>query len=337
MLPFAVFAADTLLHASTVSWPTVERRLARVLEHPPASAGQFPDFPVRDWAFTPAALAELTGLHEAVRGFRAGRERDVLRLALLCTVESVSQASKDGTSLRKRPPGDGRPGRFGTRPTRALVRRTFEANVELLREGVGAQPMPQPGSVVLRGDARELPAVLGDRVGHAVSVFSPPYPNRYDYVANYQLELGFGFVRDAVSLRRLRKEQLRSHMEAPWSGARTVALDALEEFLLSYLASEKPTGRVPRMVSGYFEDMAQVFAGLRKVMQPGATVAIVVATQVFAGELLPTDLLLAELAEAEGCTVEEIWVARGKGIAVQQRAAGYSEAHSRESIIILST
>jgi hypothetical protein len=35
-------------------------------------------------------------------------------------------------------------------------------------------------------------------------------------------------------------------------------------------------------------------------MCPGATVAIVVGTQVFGGEHLPTDLLLAEIAELHG-------------------------------------
>jgi hypothetical protein len=335
LLPFAAFAADTLLHSPVIDWRGVDRRIATVLARAPEQTGSFPDFPVRDWAFGPAALAELSGLHAAIATRRACRERDVLRLAMLCTVEAVSQATKDGTSLRKRPHGEGRRGRFGARRTRVHVRDTFEMNIELIRCGAAAQPAPVEGSVALTGDARDLTTVLGDRVDFDVAVFSPPYPNRYDYVANYQLELGFGFVADARALRTLRKQQLRSHMEAPWSAERSVELPALEEFLAAYLASDEPNGRIVRMASGYFEDMAQVLAGVRKVMQPGGALAIVVGTQVFAGETLPTDLLLAELAEAEGYTVEKIWHVRKKGLAVQQRKLGLA-AVSRESVLFLT-
>jgi len=50
------------------------------------------------------------------------------------------------------------------------------------------------------------------------------------YVAKYQLELGFGFIDDADALRRLRKQQLRSHLEAPWATERTIEHPALDEF-----------------------------------------------------------------------------------------------------------
>jgi hypothetical protein len=261
-----------------------------------------------------------------------------MRLALLSSVELMSQATKDGTSLRKRPHGGGRNGRFGTRHTRIDVQSAFKAKLELLRVGAAAQPVPQLGSAALTGDARHLPAVVGGRSPFDVAVFSPPYPNRYDYASNYQLELGFGFVRDAAQLRDLRKRQLRSHLEAPWAGGRTLELEALDEFLSAYLASQlggAQSGRIFRMVCGYFEDMAQVLSGLHQVMSPGATVAIVVGTQVFGGEPLPTDLLLAEIAESHGFSVKSIWVARAKGMAVQQRNLSPKAVASREVVLVL--
>jgi hypothetical protein len=190
----------------------------------------------------------------------------------------------------------------------------------------------------LTGDARDLEAAVGKRGPFDVAVFSPPYPNRYDYVGNYQLELGFGFVDGADELRDLRKSQLRSHLEAPWAPSRTLELDALDEFLSAYLASDlrsNEAGRVYRMVSGYFEDMSRVLSGLHQVMRPGAPVAIVVGTQVFGGEQLPTDLLLAETAELNGFSVKEIWVARTKGMAVQQRNLAAKAVASREAVLVL--
>jgi len=115
-------------------------------------------------------------------------------------------------------------------------------------------------------------------------------------------------------------------------------LDALDEFLSAYLASGlrgKVPGRVFRMVSGYFEDMSRVLFGLHQVMRPGSIVSIVVGTQVFGGEQLPTDLLLAEIAELHGFSVKEIWMARAKGMAVQQRNQVPKAVTSREVVLVL--
>jgi hypothetical protein len=340
ILPFASFAARTLLYAPTADLAAVDELAAQVLSRPPSRTGRFPDFPVRSWAFGPAALAQLSDLSSGIAALDPGPERDLLRLALLCSVEPMSQATKDGTSLRRRPHGRGRHGRYGSRRTRSDVRAEFEARLELLRQGAQQQPPPPAGTDVFTGDARTLPTLLDGQERFDVAVLSPPYPNRYDYVSNYQLELGFGFIDDAAALRVLRKAQLRSHMEAPWpAGERTVELAALDEFLSAFLASEhrgNESGRVFRMVCGYFEDMAAVLAGMHSMMYPGSVTAIVVGTQVFGGEQLPTDLLLAAIAEQQGYTVKELWVARTKGMAVQQRRKLGRPVSSRETVLLLS-
>lgn len=337
LLPFAAFAGRTLLRVGEADWDKIDRTEPRLLASDSERKGRFPNFPVREWAFTPAALAQLTALHDAIGQVGSVIERDVLRLALLCCVEEMSQATKDGTSLRQRPHGH-RDGRYGLHHSREAVRSAFSDKLALLRIGAGTLASAPPSSEVLTGDARRIAELLDGRK-FDVAVCSPPYPNRYDYVSNYQLELGFGFVDNADALRRLRKAQLRSHLEAPWAEERTLELAALDEFLSALLASEhrsKEVGRVFRMVSGYFEDMSQVLAGMHGVMRPGAQVAIVMGSQVFANEVLPTDLLLAEIAELHGYVVKEIQVARYKGIAVQQRQRVKKPAGSRESVLLLT-
>ncbi len=337
LLPFAVFAAQTLLRVGESDWLLIDNLENQLLARVGDAKGRFPDFPVRKWAFNPAALSQLTDLHDLISDLRPSSERDVLRLALLCCVEEMSQATKDGTSLRKRPYGH-RDGRYGLCHTRADVRAAFSQKLTLLRAGSGSIPTVPAGSELIIGDTRDVGKLLAGRK-FDIAVCSPPYPNRYDYVSKYQLELGFGFIGDSVDLRRLRKSQLRSHMEAPWAEKRTLDIDALDEFLVALLASEHRTGevgRVFRMVSGYFEDMSEVLAGMHSVMRPGASVAIVVGTQVFANETLPTDLILSEIAEFHGYAVKEIWVARQKGIAVQQRQRYKNPNSSRESVLLLS-
>lgn len=338
VIPFSAFASRTLLHIAATDWDALDGQLDRVLAHPISRRGSFPDFPVRAWAFTPAALAELTDLHAAIAQVPEREGRDALRLALLCSVEAVSQAIKDGTSLRRRAKGR-RYGRYGTQRSRLDVRDEFLERLDLLRKGAETAGKPKPGSTVLTGDARDLTKVLKGRKPFDMAVFSPPYPNRYDYVANYQLELGFGFVDSATELRSLRRQQLRSHLEAPASTARTVELPALDEFLASLDASTHTIGqrnRVYRMVTGYFEDMSRVFTELAVVMNEGGKLAVVVGTQVFGGEPLPTDLLLADIACDHGFGTDAVWVARAKGMSVQQRLSGAKPVASRESIVLLS-
>jgi hypothetical protein len=338
ILPFSAFASRTLLRIGDTDWDALDSHLDRVLAHRISRRGQFPDFPVRRWAFTPAALAELTDLHRAIADVPASAGRDVLRLALLCTIEAVSQATKDGTSLRRRAQGS-RNGRYGAQPSRLDVRNEFLDRLDLLRKGAETARPPTQGSAVLTGDARDLAKVLKGRQPFDVAVFSPPYPNRYDYVSNYQLELGFGFVNSAQALRTLRAQQLRSHLEAPACAARTVEHPALDEFLAAFDGSPHvggERGRVYRMVTGYFEDMSQVFAGLAATMTGEAKVAMVVGTQVFGGESLPTDLLLAEIAACHGFETDAVWVARAKGMTVQQRLSGAEPVASRESVVLLT-
>jgi hypothetical protein len=338
LLPFAAFTADALLRAAVADWDLVRRYASRVQAATAVEVGEFPDFPVRDWAFTPAALAELTRLHRAIKRLPLGTERDMVRLALLFIVEQISQATKDGTSLRRRAHSEGRRGRYRTRRTRNQVVTAFLDCLSRLEADATEHSPPMPASRAVIGDARRLRAAVGDDAHFDICIFSPPYPNRYDYTANYQLELGFGFVADRNQLKGLRRAQFRSHLEAPWPEDRTVASPALDEFLTSLLARKRvgdQTGRTFRMVAGYFEDMSSVLAGVAACMRPGAPVGVVVGTQVFAGQELPTDLLIAEIADSKGFTVKDLWMARRKGVAVQQRARYSSIPTSRETVILL--
>jgi hypothetical protein len=334
LLPYPAFAASTMLAAGTADSSAIRTLAAVAAADRRRPAARFPDFPVRDWAFNAGVLGQLCRLGTVIGEADPGIERDLVRLALLTTVEQVSQAIKDGTSLRRRRPGR-RPGRWGADWTAAQVRASFLAKAERIALDVGAGP-PVGLSCCHLGDARGLPTSIGaDSV--SVACFSPPYPNRYDYTANYQLELGFGFCDSREELRALRRAQFRSHLECPWPERRTIASDALDEFLAALLASRRrgdESGRVFRMVAGYFEDMAQVLGELARVVRTGGHVAVVVANQVFAGEELPTDLIIAKLAEDTGFITKSVWVARPKGVAPQQRLRLGSVPASRESVLV---
>jgi hypothetical protein len=325
------------------------------------------DVPAAEWAFAPAAARTLTRVFNALDLAPAGPDRDLVRLAVLSAVERVSYSVKDGTSLRRRLPGGvARPGRPGQQ-RKAMkaadvitsVRQRVEAIVEDLEELCPSSGQEPGSQIPLSGEEAGFPAAsvwAGARCAAPVAVvhadarqwrparescgavvFSPPYPNRYDYSAIYQLELVLGgFVPDAAGLRRVRRQLLRSHLEAPPRDEYRIELPALREFLAAVngsAAKGDESGRVLRMVAGFFEDMADVLWRVAEALRPGASAGVVVGTQTYHGQHLPTDLLLAELGRLAGLEVQALWVVRTKGVASQQRRLATSP--SREAVLVL--
>ncbi|GIH16057.1 hypothetical protein [Rugosimonospora africana] len=372
LLPYATFLASTLTRWRHADPDGIRQVANDALSGYASLPGESQlDVPAADWAFAPAVATTLTQLINAVDRAPAGVNRDLVRLAVLSAVEQVSYAVKDGTSLRRRlPDGPARPGRPGQQreamdvadviagvqarvdaiitDLERTVSATDAASVD--RESVadtGFVPRLSPSTCAAKPASRSVTVVRADTrqwrpaaESCAAVVFSPPYPNRYDYSAVYQLELALGaFVSDAAGLRRVRKQLLRSHLEAPPRDEYRVEHPALREFLAAVNGSRTTgdqAGRVLRMVAGFFEDMADVLARVAEALQAGGSVGLVVGTQTYYGQHLPTDLLLAELATTVGLEVRELWIARAKGVASQQRGmTGLTSLPSRETVLIL--
>lgn len=368
LLPYAAFVSSTMIR-----WREADpAQVLQTGEDALSRCGSFPDdarpdVPAASWAFSPAVAGALTGLLSVLAEAPGGIERDLVRLAVLSAVEQVSYAVKDGTSLRRRLPGGparpGRPGQqreeMGVPDVVASVRGRIGIIAADLEDALSASQGAQGSgagsrgaeagfaarALMVQGDARSAAAVVRAdarrwrpaRESCCAVVFSPPYPNRYDYSAIYQLELALGgFVPDAAGLRRVRKQLLRSHLEAPPRDEYILKLPALREFLSAVNGSRATgdqSGRVLRMVAGFFEDMADVLTRVAEAMRPGASAAVVIATQTYFGQHLPTDLLLAELGREAGLEVRALWVVRSKGVASQQR--GLSSSASRETVLVL--
>lgn len=357
LMPYATFLASTLSN----SWRADPERVRTVAEDALSRyrsvREQSPlDVPAAQWAFAPAVAKTLVQLLGAIDQAPAGVDRELVRLAVLSGAEQVSYAVKDGTSLRCRlPNGPARPGRPGQQrrvmrsaDVVAAVRQRVDDIIQDLKQAldeaagalvtprrpVGTRRQGRAPVTVVRADARQWrPA----RDSCQAVVFSPPYPNRYDYSAVYQLELALGgFVPDAAGLRHMRKQLLRSHLEAPPRDEYRVELPALREFLAALNGCRvkgDQAGRVLRMVAGFFEDLADVLRLAAEALCPGGAVALVVGTQTYLGQHLPTDLLTAELARGIGLEVRELWVVRAKGVASQQR--GLTASPSRETVVVL--
>jgi len=271
------------------------------------------------------------------------RIQSVLRFALLCVLESISFTRKDGQYLR----WDCRSGRRqGTRPfnkgeilnfNKAICAKINEICHDL---DAGKEPSELFSSKVLQGDIRlfcgsclDIMPTLPENLYDAV-VTSPPYCNRYDYTRTYALELALlGIGEDELS--RLRQEMLSCTVEnrakdllkinPEWTKAMTAAdSQELLQAILGYLEDEKAEGRlnnngIPRMIRGYFYEMACIIFECARVMKPNAPLFMVNDNVRYAGASISVDMILSNIAEKLGFYVENILVLpNGKGNSSQQ-------------------
>ena len=172
----------------------------------------------------------------------------------------------------------------------------------------------------------------------SIVIFSPPYANCFDYCEVYKLELWMGdFVKSYDDFKLYRNMALRSHVNSTFDHYienLNWKVNIVADLISCFNIWNK---NIPDMIRGYFDDMIVVFEKLRHMMIEGAKCYIVVANSGYKGILVPTDLLLADIAESRGFKVIEIIQARKIRASSQQMKVLHNEYDNlmRESIIIL--
>jgi DNA modification methylase len=201
----------------------------------------------------------------------------------------------------------------------------------------------QQGRICIHeGSCLEILPEIGESLFDGIMT-SPPYCNRYVYTRTYALELAL-LGTDERELVRLRQEMLSCTVEnrakdllkinPHWQDAIAVAdRQALLQAILGYLEDQRAKGSlnntgIPRMVRGYFYEMACVIAECARVSKPGAPFFMVNDNVRYAGASISVDLILSSFAEQLGFEVEAILVLpNGKGNSSQQMGE-----HGREAL-----
>jgi len=158
--------------------------------------------------------------------------------------------------------------------------------------------------VLLRGDCRKL---LSSVEVADLAVFSPPYPNSFDYTDVYNVELWvLRYLDSAQANRDLRNATLRSHVQIKrdMSGNRYTSrllsktLDALNKVRLGLW-----NNHIPEMIAAYVSDMGDVMLGLAAKLRPRGRVYMVVGDSCYAGVYVPIAKILAQIAPSTGLSL----------------------------------
>lgn len=281
------------------------------------------------------------------------RVRSVLFFALLCILEIISYTRKDGQYLR----WDYRSGRKqGKKPFDKGEIVDFEKAIsgklnEILEDLRPTAPVQQTlftsqvnqGKIHLYdGSSLDVMPKLIDGEYDAI-ITSPPYCNRYDYTRTYALELAL-LGEGEKELINLRQAMLSCTVEnraknllkinPKWTKAIAAANgQELLQAILKYLEVQKAkkllnNNGIPRMVRGYFYEMACIIAECARIMKPGAPLIMVNDNVRYAGASISVDMILSAIAEKLDFRVENIFVLpSGKGNSSQQMGE-----HGREEL-----
>lgn len=302
---------------------------------------------------------------EAIERYRGALQQEnekiqtVLRLALLCTLESVSYTRKDGQYLR----WDARSGkqRPGTKAFDKGEILTFDAAItaklkEILSDIRDVQmpvtlfPVKQTMTEIrlFEGSCLEILPTLETTTYDAVMT-SPPYCNRYDYTRTYALELAMLELTN-TEVSRLRQEMLSCTVEnrekdllkicPQWMPFIEVAnQQKLLTAINDYLQHEKDSGTlnnngIPRMVRGYFSEMACVIGECARVLKPNARLFMVNDNVRYAGISISVDMILSNIAQSLGFEVEKILIVPGKKGNSSQQMGAYGRVPLRKCVYV---
>lgn len=294
---------------------------------------------------------------EAIERYLAACEQEndkvkaVLHFALFCVLESISFTRKDGQYLR----WDYRSGRrqgkkiFDKGQILSFEQAISEKIQEIITDLSPAKQSSlspvakKQGEIFLySGSSLEVLPRMPKESFDAI-ITSPPYCNRYDYTRTYALELALLNI-DEKGLVKLRQEMLSCTVENRakdllainplWTGALSAADEQeLLQTILKYLDEQKAQGKlnnngIPRMVRGYFYEMACIIAESARVLRPNAPLIMVNDNVRYAGASISVDLILSSIAEKLGFSVENILILpNGKGNSSQQMGE-----HGREAL-----
>ncbi len=157
---------------------------------------------------------------------------------------------------------------------------------------------------VLRGDARLLSYMIGPC---DLAVFSPPYPNSFDYTDVYNVELwALGYLSNTEDNAQLRHSTLRSHVQV----FRKFATDDLSSRTLSStikclceVREDLWNRHIPEMIGAYFEDLVAVLSKLAIQLRTRGRIYMIVGDSRYAGIEVPVATILTEICRSIGYDV----------------------------------
>lgn len=248
------------------------------------------------YIFSSEVAASLAGLRMSIVQLRNKANRRLLRVVLASITVPVSNVVISGKGRRYRRGWAKR--RISGAAAVQMFRHACEQAIDDILRYRNRLCLKYE---LARGDCREM--FPTDR-SFDVAIFSPPYPNSFDYTDVYNVELwATGYLTANSDNRALRLKTLRSHVQI----ARSFETSDLKSVTLARVSRELEEVRselwnksIPDMVAAYFDDMRTVLMKLKGSLVERGRAYLVVGDSRYHGVHIPVATILTEIATALG-------------------------------------
>lgn len=270
--------------------PPVREELLTYLRHCPKTFIQ-PGVEGR-YLFSREVAAEISLLYLRISRIRDKNVRRLLKVLLTSISVDLSNVVVSGKGRRYRKNWETR------KVTRKTVREEFEKTVLAAIYDIKRYANRKSKQFhLLRGDAR----LLIKKVGPVdLAVFSPPYPNSFDYTDVYNVELWIGsYLRNDQDNRTLRADTLRSHVQIKRDYAQNLKGSKLLDKTVAELRlniGQLWNRSIPDMVLSYFADMLALMRDIANSLVKGGRMYVVVGNSMYAGVEVDVGQILEQLA-----------------------------------------
>ena len=265
------------------------------------------------WIFGRGVCARILALRNAIDAIENRAHARLMRVLLGSCLVGCSNITISGKGRRYRSGWESR-----AIPTHAVTTAFEAAFLQAVDDICRHGDRPCSEYTLVRGDAREF---VG-RTGPAdFALFSPPYPNSFDYTDVYNVELWvLGYLRDRQGNRALRESTLRSHVQVKRCYRSEASSPLLQATINRLVACRSALwdADIPEMISAYFGDLEVILEGLRGNMLPGASVMMVVGDSSYGGVTVDVAAIAAEMAVMRGYDLVSLSPVRSMRASPQQ-------------------
>ena len=248
------------------------------------------------YLFSAGVAERLASLLDAIEALETETHRRLFRVLLGGILASVSNVLVSGKGRRYRRDWQSRP----VAPE-SVDAAFVESTSRAIQEIHAHDHRPAVSVQIVNRDSR---VAIADCATADLVLFSPPYPNSFDYTDVYNLELWMlGYLGASTDNQRLRRATLSSHVQIKREFATVPKGSRRLARVMNLLQNHRDAlwcPWIPEMVGGYFADMGRILSGCAERLQAGGQVWMVVGNSQYAGISIAVDRILMDLAPQWG-------------------------------------
>lgn len=304
-------------------------------------------FDLADKVFNSEILQTLLQLKFHIKKIENQKTQNAFFVAWLAIIEDVSNIKKEGNGIkyknRKRTPNgyinidkDVWEKQVFPEDKFSFVKTKLIKHLEIISEDIKnnfgiCDKQPQ----IFKGSCLEFDKLFSDEI--QFTFFSPPYCNCFDYFEIHKVDLWLGdFVTEKEEFRLLRNTGFRSNTNSLNHKPIIYKNENLENLISLFDSDKLWNTRIPSVVRGYFDDTHTLLKKLYEQTVEGGYVGVVVGNSAYSGVIIPSDVLVADIAKAIGFKVKSIFVTRHLTTSSQQKQElEVLKNYLRESIVLL--